>query len=265
MSFTLDDLVIDRIQMGVAEKTDGTLLYTLTQLSEATIETTAESKEAKSAEGSLIKKFYQGKTGTFTATNAMINLNVIGAASGTDKVIGSSDAMIQMPKIVIVNKGTATIKLVDEANESLLSGTIRVNALGNNGAMGKAYTLSTGAASKTEYALSGTTLTLPTDDTADRFVIKFERKAANAVKITNASDKFPGTVKLTLKALAVDPCEPDTLRSCYIIIPSFQVSPELSITLSTEGTLDYSGDMQISYCSADKELYTIVMCGDDEE
>jgi hypothetical protein len=265
MSFTLDDLVIDRIQMGVAEKTDGTLLYTLTQLSEATIETTAESKEAKSAEGSLIKKFYQGKTGTFTATNAMINLNVIGAASGTDKVIGSADAMIQMPKIVIVNKGTATVKLVDGVNESLLSGTIRVNALGNNGAMGKAYTLSTGAASETEYALSGTTLTLPTDDTADRFVIKFERKAANAVKITNASDKFPGTVKLTLKALAVDPCEPDTLRSCYIIIPSFQVSPELSITLSTEGTLDYSGDMQISYCSADKELYTIVMCGDDEE
>lgn len=265
MSFTLDDLVIDRIQMGVAEKTDGTLLYTLTQLSEATIETTAESKEAKSAEGSLIKKFYQGKTGTFTATNAMINLNVIGAASGTDKVIGSADAMIQMPKIVIVNKGTATVKLVDGVNESLVSGTIRVNALGNNGAMGKAYTLSTGAASKTEYALSGTTLTLPTDDTADRFVIKFERKAANAVKITNASDKFPGTVKLTLKALAVDPCEPDTLRSCYIIIPSFQVSPELSITLSTEGTLDYSGDMQISYCSADKELYTIVMCGDDEE
>ena len=265
MSFTLDDLVIDRIQMGVAEKTDGTLLYTLTQLSEATIETTAESKEAKSAEGSLIKKFYQGKTGTFTATNAMINLNVIGAASGTDKVIGSADAMIQMPKIVIVNKGTATVKLVDETNESLVSGTIRVNALGNNGAMGKAYTLSTGGASKTEYALSGTTLTLPTDDTADRFVIKFERKAANAVKITNASDKFPGTVKLTLKALAVDPCEPDTLRSCYIIIPSFQVSPELSITLSTEGTLDYSGDMQISYCSADKELYTIVMCGDDEE
>lgn len=81
----------------------------------------------------------------------------------------------------------------------------------------------------------------------------------------NASDKFPGTVKLTLKALAVDPCEPDTLRACYIIIPSFQVSPELSITLSTEGTLDYKGDMQISYCSADKELYSVVMCGDDEE
>lgn len=265
MSFTLDDIVIDRIQMGVAEKSDGTLLYTLTQLSEATIETTAESKEAKSAEGSLIKKFYQAKTGTFTATNAMLNLNVIGAASGTEKVIGSADAMIQMPKILIVKQGTTTVKLVDGTNETLVSGTVHVNALGNNGAMGQAYTLSSGTASNTSFAISGNTLTLPTDETADRFVVKFERKATNAVKITNASDKFPSTVKLTLKALAVDPCEPDTLRSCYIIIPSFQVSPELSITLSTEGTLNYKGDMQISYCSADKELYTIVMCGDDEE
>lgn len=265
MAFTLDDIVIDRIQMATAEKTDGTLLYTLTQLSEATIETTAESKEARSAEGSLIKKFYQGKAGTFTATNAMINLNVIGAASGTDKVVGSTSNMIQMPKIVIVNKGTATVDLVDGTNETLVAGTVKVNALGNNGAMGKEYKLGTSSASDTEFALSGNSLTLPTDTTADRFVVKFERKAANAVKITNASDKFPGTVKLTLKALAVDPCEPDTLRSCYIIIPSFQVSPELSITLSTEGTLDYKGDMQISYCSADKELYTIVMCGDDEE
>ena len=266
MSFTLDDLVIDRIQIATAENSKGELLYTLTQLSEATIETTAESKEAKSAEGSLIKKFYQGKAGTFTATNAMINLNVIGAASGTDKQVGgASEAMIQMPKIVIVNKGTASIDLVDGSEQTLVAGSVRVNALGNNGAMGKAYKLGSSSASDTDFILTGNKLTLPTDTSADRFVVKFERKAQNAVKITNASDKFPGTVKLTLKALAVDPCEPDTLRSCYIIIPSFQVSPELSITLSTEGTLDYKGDMQISYCSADKELYTIVMCGDDEE
>lgn len=261
MAFTLDDIVIDRIQMAVAEKSDGTLLYTLTQLNEATIETTSETKEATSADGSLIKKFYQAKNGTFTATNAMINLNVIAAASGVDKEVGAASKKIQLPKIEVVKKGTASITL----SSGLVEGTVRVNALGNNGAMGKAYTLSTSGASATSFAISGSTLTLPTDETAERFVVKYERKEENAVKITNSSDKFPGTVKLTLKALAVDPCEPDTVRSLYIIIPSFQVSPDLTITLSTEGTLDYSGDMQISYCSADKELYTIVMCGDDEE
>jgi hypothetical protein len=262
----LDDIVIDRIQMATAEKTDGTLLYTLTQLSEATIETTAESKEARSAEGSLIKRFYTGKAGTFTATNAMLNLNVLAAATGTEKEVASELAKIQMPKIIIVKKDVETVDLLADG-EDMVSGSIRVNALGNNGAMGKAYTLGTDAASATEFIYNSSTgvLTMPTDTTVDRFVVKYERKTQNAVKITNSADKFPSTVKLTLKALAIDPCEPDTVRSCYIIIPSFQVSPEVSITINTEGTLDYTGDMQISYCSPDKELYTIVMCGDDEE
>lgn len=266
MAFKLDDIVIDRIQIAVAEKTDGTLLYTLTQLSEATIETTAESKEARSAEGSLIKKFYQGKSGTFTATNAMLNLNILASATGTDKEVAGSGTEIQAPKILIVNQDTETVDLLADG-ELMVSGSIRVNALGNNGAMGKAYTLGAGSASATEFIYNSSTgvLTLPTDTTVDRFVVKYERKSPNAVKITNSSDKFPSTVKLTLKALAIDPCEPDTVRACYIIIPSFQVSPEVSITVNTEGTLDYTGDMQISYCSADKELYTIVMCQDDEE
>lgn len=46
MAFKIDDFIIDRIQMGIAETTSGELLYTLTQLSEATIETTAESVDA---------------------------------------------------------------------------------------------------------------------------------------------------------------------------------------------------------------------------
>lgn len=261
--FKLDDIIIDRIQMAVAEDFSGNLLYTLTQLSEATIETTAESKEAKSAEGTLIKKFYQGKAGTFNATNAMINLNVVAAASGTEKTVATSEAKIKMPKITIVNQGTADITL----DTGVDANTIKVYELGNNGAMGKAYAASAGAASTTEYAYASATkkLTLPTDTAADRFVVKYERETAEAVKISNSADKFPGTVKLTLKALCVDPCTPDTVRSCYIILPSFQVSPELSITLNTEGTLDYKGDLQVDYCSADKELYTIVMCGDDEE
>lgn len=259
--FKLDDIIIDRIQLAIAEDFNGNLLYTLTQLSEASIETTAEAKEAKSAEGTLIKKFYQAKAGTFTATNAMINLNVIGAASGSEKQQATVEKPIQMPKVEIVNKGVDSIIL----DAGVDSGTIKVYELGNNGAMGKAYALGgTASATEYEYDSSSKKLTLPTD-TVDRFVIKYERSVTDGIKLTNSADKFPGTVKLTLKALCVDPCTPDTVRSCYIILPSFQVSPELTITLTTEGTLDYKGDLQVDYCSADKELYSIVMCGDDEE
>lgn len=268
--FKLDDIVIDRIQVATAETTKGELLYTLTQLSDATIETSAEAKEAKSAEGSLIKKFYQGKAGTFTATNAMINLNVIAAASGTDKISGTAINKIKMPKILIVKDTELTQTL---KNAIIVEGAVpslRVNAMGNNGALGEEYKKGTSASAEDKtYAITVSggvaTVTLPADTDAQKFIIKYEREEENAVKISNSADKFPSTVRLTLKALAVDPCEPDTLRACYIILPSFQVSPEVSITLNTEGTLEYKGDLQIDYCSADKELYQIIMCEDDAE
>lgn len=77
MAFKIDDFIIDRIQMGIAETTSGELLYTLTQLSEATIETTAESVDAVDNTGVLVKRFWRSKAASFTATNALCNLSVM--------------------------------------------------------------------------------------------------------------------------------------------------------------------------------------------
>lgn len=63
MAFKLGDLVIDRIVDGVAEKNDGTLLYILTNLQEATIDITADSVDAVDGTGTIIKTFYRGKQG----------------------------------------------------------------------------------------------------------------------------------------------------------------------------------------------------------
>ena len=259
MGFTLDDIVIDRVQYGFAEDLNGNPLYTLTQLQDATINISAESTDATDNQGNLIKRFWKAKTGEFTANNAMINLNVIGAASGEGKKIASQENKIVMPKIITVKKGEkATLKDVVE-------GSVKVNAFSANGSMGTAYEKGT-SAGVDKYALTeGGEFTPPTTEGVDTYIVKYDRSVGAGVSITNRADKFPQTVKLTLKALAVDPCHSDALKGLYIELPSFQVSPELSITLSTEGTLDYKGDMQISYCSADKELYSVVMCGDDEE
>lgn len=61
--FKLDDIIIDRIQMAVATDFNDNPLYTLTQLSEATIDITAESVDAVDRDGVLIKRFWRGKTG----------------------------------------------------------------------------------------------------------------------------------------------------------------------------------------------------------
>ena len=258
MAFKLGDLIIDRIQMGVAEDFDGNLLYTLTQLSEATIDITADSVDATDKDGALIKRFWRAKTGTFTATNALLNMNIIAAKSGDDVEIATEDNIVTMPKIVTVKSGE-TVDIT-----GYIDGTVVVYALSENGAMGSSYDVGT-SASDTAYSISSDVLTPPTDEDETQYLVKYDRSVTEGMHLYSSTDSIPDTIKLTLKALCVDPCEADTLRACYIVLPSFQPSPELSITLSTESTLDYSGDLQVDYCSADKVLYEIYYATEDEE
>lgn len=263
MSFKLGDIVIDRIQYGIAEDFDGKILYALTQLADATIDITAESKEAKDKDGTLIKKFWTSKAGTFTANNAMINTNILSATSGSDPIFASVENPVNMPRIVKVQAGkTVSIK-------NYVEGTVTVNALYANGTMGEAYSLSASNASETEFKLDESgILTPPTPaegSDVTQFIVKYQRKVTDGVAIENRADKFPGTVRLTLKALCIDPCYADTLRSCYIVIPSFQVSPEVSLSLQTDSQLEYKGDLQVAYCNNKKTLYEFYMASDDEE
>lgn len=259
MAFSLDGIIIDRIQLGVAEDFSGNLLYTLTQLSDATIDVSAEAKEAKDKDGTLIKKFWQSKSASFKATNAMVDFNILGEQSGSGKQIATSSKKVVMPKVTIVEAGTSKIEL-----SGLVTGTVRVNAIEPNGTMGKKYAQAA-SASATEFGLASNTLTLPTDGSASRFVVKYERQVESGVKIANNSDEFPRTIKLTLKALAVDPCSADTVRACYIVLPSFQVSPECSLSLTTDAQFEFNGDCQVDYCAIDKNLYYICMAEEDEE
>lgn len=259
MGFTLDDIVIDRVQYGFAEDFDGNPLYVLTQLQDATINISAESTDAVDNTGALIKRFWKAKTGEFTANNAMINLNIIGAASGEGKLVASNEMPIEMPRIITAKAGEKPT-LTD-----YVDGTVRINAFNTNGSMGKEYTKDT-QVSADKYAMTEQgEVTLPTDASVTMYIIKYNRNVKSGVSVVNKADKFPSTVKLTLKALAVDPCHPDTLRAVYIVLPSFQVSPEIEISLTTDGQLPYSGSLQVDYCSANKALYEVYFADEDDE
>lgn len=266
MSFALGDVIIDRIQYAWAENFEGTLpLYVLTQLSEASIELSAESKDAVDKDGTLVKRFWQGKTGTFTATNAMLSMPVVASMSGvtpdivSDGQINGKAGTLTMPKIVTVESGKE-ITLT-----GAVEGTIHVAELTTSGAMGAV--MEAGASSTaTSYVFVNDTkkLTAPTNP-GKQYIVKYNRTVSNGAIIHNQADKFPQTVRLYLKCLAVDPCSADTLKALYVELPSFQPSPETTINFTTDGTLDYSGDLQVDYCSVNKSLFNLYWCDDDEE
>ena len=129
------------------------------------------------------------------------------ATSGAAKQVASAENKIKMPKIMILDKVTTPITLT-----GLVEGTVRVNAIENNGTMGKSY-IQSGTPSATEFGIAATNqLSLPTDPEATRFVVKFEREVESGVLIDNRANAYPQTIKLTLKCLGVEPCSPDVLR-----------------------------------------------------
>ena len=228
MAFKLGDLVIDRIVNGVAENSAGQLLFLLTNLQEASIEVTADSVDAVDGTGTIIKTFYRGKQGTFTATNSTISLPIIGAMSGTDTIYaGSGNDALSIPMIITTDKTTGILLPGIEDNGA--SANIVVNAVSANGTLGDAY-------ASTEYSVttkagsadwSSLSITAHTGDT--QFIIKYNRSVEeNGLKIVNRSDAFPKSCKLTLKVLIVDPCETDVVRAAYVVLPNFQPSPELN-------------------------------------
>lgn len=257
MAFKLGDLIIDRIVEGVAEVISGAdagkLLYRLTNLQEATIDITADSVDAVDGTGTVIKTFYRGKQGEFTATNSTISLPIIGAMSGSDPVNAGGDNEIVMPRIITVSRtsGTdaVTTPLLGVTDQSLTNHHVVVHAVELNGTLGDQIPA---AKLKLAQATGGSASILTIDDSDaahHSWIVKYDRNvAANGIKIVNRSDAFPKTVKLTLKVLIVDPCEPDTVRAAYVVFPSFQPSAEVSIQFSTDATIDFTGRLQTSYC-----------------
>ena len=190
--------------MAYLETTGGDPIGVLTQLSEATLEVTAESTDAVDKDGTLIKRFWKAKTGTFTATNAMLNLNVMGLMSGSDKQVASAQNILKdVP-------GLAIVKIAANATATLpgyVDGSAKVNYLFNNGTMGdavaaNAYTIAT--------ADGVTTFTAPaesSDSAIDRVIVRYDRDATSGVAVLNKADKFPQTMRVILKVLIVDPCD----------------------------------------------------------
>lgn len=130
----------------------------------------------------------------------MINFSSLAAQGGTDAELASVASKIVMPRIAVVKKND-TLDIT-----GYVDGTIHVSAMNNSGGMGQTYTL-TDYNITTEGGVS--TLTPPSTAGIDQYIVKYDREVEVGAKIVNESDKFPGTIKLTVKALAVDPCSVD--------------------------------------------------------
>jgi len=253
--FRLGNFTIDEIIQGAAEDFDGNLLYTLDQLSSASIEISSESQDITDKRGNLVRTIYKSKTGTFNATNAFLHPQIMNAASGSEIETATDVHPVVMPRFQLLKAG-AEVTLDAGIDDT----TLQVIGIFGNGANSAALTKGS-TAEGSEYAYDETTkkITVPAagEDAPVLYLVKYDRTVEEGLKLVNTANDFPNTITLTLYCSYVDPCD-DTLKACYVVIPSFQPSPETTISLnSDEQEMDFNGNIQIDYCGGDKLLYAI--------
>lgn len=237
------------------------MLYTLDQLSSASIAVTSESTEITDKKGNVIRKTFRSKSAEFNATNALLHPAIMAAAAGSGIEIAAEGAAIEMPRILSIAAG-ATIDASDAK-----TGTIHVMGMFGNGANDVELTQSTEAVAGESFAFVDGKITVPAagDDLPTYYVIRYDRDRETGMKISNYADKFPNTVHLNLLCSYVDPCS-DELKSCIVYIPSFMANPDITINLDADNQeIDYNGTIQIDYCSkgGQKLLYVIYYPDED--
>lgn len=248
MSFVLGNFSIDEVLYGVAQNSADDILYTLDQLSTASVEISAESTDITDKKGNVVRTVYTSKTGTFSATNAFLHPQIMNAASGSEIQKAAADNKIDMPYITVVAAGAT----VDVANAK--TGTVKAIGLYGNGANDEAMTAEAIAAATTDNKL---TLPAGGDDKPIEYLVTYEREVESGIKLVNDAESFPDLVKLTLYCSYVDPCS-DELKPCYVVLPRFMADPSVTISLDRENQeMDFNGNLNIDYCSTTKALYYI--------
>lgn len=187
------------------------------------------------------------------------------AASGTDITKASTGNTLTMPKVMVVaaTDTPSAIKLTDIVADT----TPEVIGLFGAGANSERLTASTtentfaGETGKFKWDASKGEVTLPASGTDKpvNYLIKFDRTVKSGIQMSNSVNNFPKTVSLTLYCSYVDPCD-DELKACYVVLPSFQASPETTISLDAENQeIDFTGSIQVDYCATNPTLYTIYL------
>lgn len=247
--FRLGNFVIDEVLYLVNETLDGKLIFTADELSSAQIEISAESTDITDKKGNVVRTKYRAKTGTFTATSAMLHPALLNASSGSELQNASASNVIAMPRIAVVEAG----KSVDVSDAE--AGTIKVIGLFGSGANGDPMSDADIAAQ-----ISGGVFTAPAQVTAEdpiQYLVKYYRNVESGIMIVNDAEKFPEATKTTLSCSYLDPC--GDLKACYVVMPRTVFDPSQTIAFDAENqTLDITAQLNVEYCSTSgKILYYI--------
>jgi hypothetical protein len=265
-----DNFVYDRTEMTIVrDPSTKDILGWFTETSNVSIEIGADSQTKTDATGAAIRTFYNAKTASFSAEQALWNLDLVAISQGADVEEGTEIVPVRVPVVeqVVVGEsapGTKNTTIVLKATPlGTMGAEISQIVAVNGGNKGKKYTVSATASANTfEIDAKTKTITLPTDSSITKdteFLIIYEANSTTAKRVTVSADKFPKQVELIFVSIFTDPCDENDEYAGYIWVEKAKADPNMSITLDREGTFPFSFTADQKWCDKTKKLFDIII------
>lgn len=259
MAFDVNNFVIDHVLRGVMISTaDGSLMYSINQIEDPSLSCSSEEREAVDALGTPIMTFQNGKNAEFSASNSILDLNLLATQMGTEKEIASAEEKITVPVFYTgeVKDATFTLEKTPKAPIS------EIYELRGDGTTGQKYTLTTSAPGEAEFAYDTATKKVTLNESVEdgkQFFVVYETESAAAVQVTNSATNYPKAGKFIMEVLGCDVCDPTTLVYAYVIFPNAKLSSDVDVSFTTDGKHPFSMKAQQAYCDKKKVLFNIVI------
>lgn len=261
-TFDVNNFVIDRVVRGIAlSHTDGSVLFSINQIQNASLNCASESTDAVDALGTPIATFYRAKSAEFSAENALYDMGLMATQLGTKKKVASATEKIVAPAMenfTVAAGGKYTLK------HTPITAPSEIYALNGDSTFGVKYVKGT-SASATAFAYADGIITLPTDvAVGSEMFVMYEYETEKAVEVINSATEFPVGCKFVMEVLGCDVCDQTNLIYAYVIFNNFKLSPDFDWSIQTDGAHPFSGKAQQDYCDKEKRLFSIIIPSDEE-
>ena len=263
MAFNPNELIIDRVRYVVAHdiKTEEKL-FMLTELEDASLNTTAEGEDVTDAVGALITTIYRSKQAEFSATNSLFSLDLSAAQFGSKKEIAADGATIvdYTYEMIDIPEGAATVTLKHKP----VADSVKYIYAVENGAASTSYKAGS-AASATEFVIAEDgTITLPEGMTGKVFV-EYQYESTNAVRVVNSATEFPQVCSAIIYVIFRDVCTEELIAG-KILCKKCKLDPSsVELALTATGKHPFTFKIQKDFCGSEDELFTIIVSDEDEE
>lgn len=274
MAFDLNNFVIDRVVRGIAtDMKTGDVLFSINQITNPSLNCTAESTDAVDALNVPIATFYRAKTAEFSAENALFDMNLLATQAGTKKKVAATTAIIETPcfQTIDIEAGKASYTLSHTPKA-----TPKVYVLNGDGTLGEKVTVASTAADKA-IAISGATVSVAlevkdTDGTVTTpgyvagqqlfFMYEYDADGSNkngAIEVANSATNFPVGCKFVMEILGADVCDQTNLIYAYLVFPNAKLSPDFDWSIATDSTHPFSMKAMQEYCDREKRLFSVII------